>query len=466
MEILLSFLGGMALAALIAWFVAKKMMGQIPKLEQELAAAKAGTAEQVRQARDDEARRYAENLKAQDEAHKLAMAEMDKRFELAMKNLKAEVEVKTGEMLKDRQEEFSKKSNQDIEQILKPLKEKIGELKEEMAKGTKEQIDLKGEMRKQVEDMLKHSEAARKSADDLAAAFMYGSKVQGDWGETILEELLSSQGLTRGVNFDTQYVVRDEKGAIVKSEEDKEMRLDVILHLGNDRDVIVDSKVSLKAYVDYVNAQTPEEKKKALKEHVDSIKKHVKELARKDYSAYIQPPKVSAGFVMMFVPNAGALWVALREEPSLWRWAADLNVYIADEQSLYGALRIVDMTWVQIRQAQNHQQVFALADEMIKRVGEYVVRYNALGDALKKAVIAYHDRGAKISPEGQGIITTAYKLIKLGADSKQLIKVSSTKKQTLEKVLAIDDHLLLQEATPAAEDAAPETEDTTPENEA
>ena len=466
MEILLSFLGGMALAALIAWFVAKKMMGQIPKLEQELAAAKAGTAEQVRQARDDEARRYAENLKAQDEAHKLAMAEMDKRFELAMKNLKAEVEVKTGEMLKDRQEEFSKKSNQDIEQILKPLKEKIGELKEEMAKGTKEQIDLKGEMRKQVEDMLKHSEAARKSADDLAAAFMYGSKVQGDWGETILEELLSSQGLTRGVNFDTQYVVRDEKGAIVKSEEDKEMRLDVILHLGNDRDVIVDSKVSLKAYVDYVNAQTPEEKKKALKEHVDSIKKHVKELARKDYSAYIQPPKVSAGFVMMFVPNAGALWVALREEPSLWRWAADLNVYIADEQSLYGALRIVDMTWVQIRQAQNHQQVFALADEMIKRVGEYVVRYNALGDALKKAVIAYHDSGAKISPEGQGIITTAYKLIKLGADSKQLIKVSSTKKQTLEKVLAIDDHLLLQEATPAAEDAAPETEDTAPENEA
>ena len=415
MEILIYFLCGIVIAALIAFFIARSIVKsrvaqtaesvrmqvesdykvqlakldsdhdhaikQIDALQEQLARAQADAARLVKEAREDAAKRYAEDLEAHEAAHQKAMAELDKRFGVALEKLKSEVEVKTGEMLKDRQEEFSKKSNQDIEQILNPLKERIAELKGEMEKGNKEQIDLKAQMQAHVDAMLKHSDAASKSADNLAAAFMFGSKMQGDWGETILDELLSSQGLTKGVNFDTQYTIRDEKGVALKSEEGKKMIPDVILHLGNDRDVVIDSKVSLKAYVDYVNATTDEDKKRYLKEHIDSLKKHVKELSNKDYSSYIQPPKVSSGFVMMFVPNAGALWSALRAEPSLWRWAADMNVYIADEQSLYGALRIVDMTWMQIKQAQNHQKVFELADEMIKRIGDYVVRYNAIGEA-------------------------------------------------------------------------------------
>ena len=476
MELLLSFLGGLVLTALIAFFIARSVVKSrvsqtgetvkmqvesgykvelaklesalshasedVSKLEEELAGAKADAAKKVQEAREEEAKRSRE-----------AMEELNKRFDVAMEKLKSEVEVKTGDMLKARQEEFSKKSNQDIEQILKPLKERISELKEEMKKGNEEQIDLKAQMRKQVEDMLKHSDAARKSADDLAAAFMYGSKMQGDWGETILEELLTSQGLTRGINFDTQYVVRDQKGAVLKTEDENTMRLDVILHLGNDREVIIDSKVSLKAYVDYVNAENEEDRNKFLKEHVESIKRHVKELSNKDYSSYIQPPKVSAGFVMMFVPHAGALWTALRAEPSLWRWAADMNVYIADEQSLYGALRIVDMTWTQIKQAQNHQKVYELADEMIKRVGDYVVQYNAIGEALKKVAEAYRAGGIKLSPEGRSIITTAQQLVDLGADSKQLIRVNSSKKKPLREVLALDVTPQLESGMTAATEA-------------
>ena len=492
MEILLAFIGGLVFAALVAFFIARGIvksrvaqtgeavriqvesgykvdmarlnseMGhaeeQIARLQGQLDEAKADTARQVKEAKEDAAKRYSEDLEARENAHQKAMEELDKRFQVAMDRLKSEVEVKTGQMLKDRQEEFSKKSNQDIEQILNPLKERIAELKGEMEKGNKEQIDLKAQMRAQVEAMLKHSDAASKSADNLAAAFMFGSKMQGDWGETILTELLSSQGLTKGVNFDTQYTIRDDKGAALKSEEGKKMIPDVILHLGNDRDVIIDSKVSLKAYVDFVNAGTDEDKKKFLKEHIDSIKKHVKELSNKDYSSYIQPPKVSSGFVMMFVPNAGALWAALRAEPSLWRWAADMNVYIADEQSLYGALRIVDLTWMQIKQAQNHKEVFELADEMIKRVGDYVVRYNAIGESLKKVAEAYRSASIKLSPEGQGIITTAARLINLGADSKQLIKVNSSKKEQLGKILDINITPMLDSSINGAEEQEAESE--------
>ena len=199
-----------------------------------------------------------------------------------------------------------------------------------------------------------------------------------------------------------------------------------------------------------MNAENEEDRKVFLKEHVNSIKRHVNELANKDYSSYIQPPKVSAGFVMMFVPNAGALWTALRTEPGLWRWAADKNVYIADEQSLYGALRIVDITWKQIKQAENHQKVFDLADTIIKRIAEYVVRYNAIGEALDKTVQAYRDGSVKLSPEGQSIITTAKQLIDLGADAKQMVKVgskSSKKKLPVWQILSIDTPVLLDNTT-------------------
>lgn len=455
MEILFAFLGGLVLTALIAFFVARSVVKSRVSQADEKARLEVESAYKVEIARLETELQHAKEAK--DEAKKEAaernaeaMKALQERFDETIGKVKAQIKGDTDDMLKARQQEFSEKSNKDIEQILGPLKDRMKDLKEEMEKGNKEQIDLKAKMEKYVDDMLKHSDAARKSADELANAFMYGSKLQGDWGETILSELLSSQGLTEGVNFETQYGVYDAHGKAVKNADGNTMRLDVILHLGDNREVIVDSKVSLKAYMDYVNAENEEDRKVFLKEHVNSIKRHVNELANKDYSSYIQPPKVSAGFVMMFVPNAGALWTALRAEPGLWRWAADKNVYIADEQSLYGALRIVDITWKQIKQAENHQKVFDLADTIIKRIAEYVVRYNAIGEALDKTVQAYREGSVKLSPEGQSIITTAKQLIDLGADAKQMVKVgskSSKKKLPVWQILSIDTPVLLDNTT-------------------
>ena len=193
------------------------------------------------------------------------------------------------------------------------------------------------------------------------------------------------------------------------------MRPDVILHLDERREVIIDSKVSLKAFVDYVNAENEVDRQAFLKAHLDSLKKHVKELAAKDYSSNVQAPKVSAGYVIMFVPHSGALWTALNAEPDLWRRAADMNVYIADEQTLYGALKIVRMTWTQVAQAQNHEKVYALANEMIERVGLFMEKYDALGKALRKATDEYDDGMKKLDVRGQSIINTSRKLIDLGA---------------------------------------------------
>ncbi len=347
MELILAFLGGFFLAGGIAFFVGRTLHGE-------------------------------------------AMSAMQSRF---------------GEMLKERQQEFSRSSGESLSQILNPLKENIADLKKTMDQGNREQAERNGEMKERIKTLLESSNAARKSADDLAAAFKHGSKIQGDWGETILEELLTSQGLTKGIHFDTQAVLGGGS----------QLRPDVILHLDEHREAIIDSKVSLTAYVDYVNAENQADRDAFLKAHVESIRRHVKELAAKDYSSYVKPPKMSAGYVIMFVPNVGALWTALNEAPDLWRKAAEQNVYIADEQSLYGALKIVQVTWTQVVQNQNHEKVYALADEMIDRVGQFLEHYQAMGKAFDKARAEYDDGLRKLQSGGQSIITTSTKLMKLGA---------------------------------------------------
>ena len=403
MELLLSFLGGLALSAIVAYLLARSI------------------------------------IRARDAAHKDAMDALQKRFDETVEKVSTQLKEETGEMLKARQKEFSESSSLSLGQIVTPLKENIAELKKAMEDGSKEQAERNGEMRERIKSLMEHSDAARKSADELAAAFKHGNKMQGDWGETILEELLSSQGLTKGVHFDTQAVIRDAEGRTVRNADGGIMRPDVILHLDERREVIIDSKVSLSAYVDYVNAENEPERQNFLKAHLDSIKKHVKELATKDYSSYVKLPKVSAGYVIMFVPNMGALWTALNAEPDLWRKAADQNVYIADEQSLYGALKIVSMTWTQVAQAQNHEKVYELANEMIDRVGQFMEKYEAVGKALKKATEEYEAAERKLSPQGQSIINTSNKLIKLGA--------KNSDKHPIKTLVDIDE-------IPALEDAA------------
>ena len=387
--------------------------------QQQLAAAKVEAEKVLEGAKAEWAQRYKEDLSVREEAHKNAMESLQKRFDETVSKVTAQVKEETNEMLKARQKEFSESSKVSLGQIVNPLKENIAELKKAMEEGNKEQAERNGEMRERIKSLMEHSDAARKSADELAAAFKHGNKIQGDWGETVLDELLTSHGLTKGVHFDTQAVIKDKDGKVVKNEDGGMMKPDVILHLDERREVIIDSKVSLTSYVDYVNAENEADRAAYLKAHVDSVKKHVKELAAKDYSAYVQSPKVSAGYVIMFVPNIGALWTALKAEPDLWRKAAESNVYITDEQSLYGALKIVSLTWTQVAQTQNHELVYKLANEMIERVGQFVKKYDAIGTALEKATAEFNDGKKKLLPTGQSIINTSNKLIKLGAKNSE-----------------------------------------------
>ena len=367
-------------------------------------------------------------LAAQEERHKEGMAALQARFDETMNTMKAQVQAATDELLKQRQKEFAEQSNTNLGQIVTPLRETIDRMKKAMEDNTLKQTSMSSEMRTNIEHMMRQSQAAQKSAEELTRVFKHG----GDWGETVLDELLEAQGLTRGIHYDTQAVIRDASGQAIKSEGGSTMRPDIILHLDQRREVIIDSKVSLTAFMDYVNAETEEERQQYLKAHIASLQSHVKELSAKDYSSYIQPPKVRMDYVIMFVPHTGALWTALNAQPDLWRKAMDKNVFIADEQTLFAALRIINLTWTQIAQAQNHEKVYALANEMLDRVGQFMKKYQAIGKALDNAAKAYEDGEKKLLPTGQSILQTCAKLKKLGAKTSdrnplpQLTDVEST----------------------------------------
>lgn len=348
--------------------------------------------------------------------HQNAFNEQKERFDDISKRLVAEAKSATEEMLKQRQKDIAESGHATMEQLVNPLKETIAKMEQTMKDSTLKQVETNTSLKDALSQAIDSNAKTKQTADDLIRAFKHDSKIQGDWGECVLEELLASLGLQEGIHFETQAPLRDANGRILVAEETgNTMRPDVVVHLDATKDVIVDSKVSMKAFFEYNRAEDPDERKEWLKKHVESLERHVKELSGKKYAEYVKAPRETIDFVIMFVPRADALWTALTEKPSLWREAMEKGVYIADEQTLYAALRIIKLTWRQVQQAQNQQKVFELANEMVKRVGMFVKQMGDVGKALDNAQKAYQNGMSKFAEKGQSVLTTCRQLESLGA---------------------------------------------------
>lgn len=378
---------------------------------------------------------HAELKQEQEERHQREMDYMHQQFEQTINNLNEKIELTTADVLKSRQEEFSKSSKQSLTDLVTPLNQSIADMKQVVLEYNNKQAEFSGAIKTNLDAIIMQTESARHSAEELTNALKHNVKVQGDYGEAILEELLISSGLTNGVHYETQITLRDKLGRVIKTDDGNMLRPDVIFHLDNQRDVIIDSKVSLTAFMDYVNAETEEKRQYYLSAHIDSIVSQVELLSKKDYSQYIEATRSRMDYVIMFIPMSAAWWTAVNREPKLWRMAMDKNVFIADEQTLFAALRIIKLTWTQIAQIENQKKVFALAEEMIDRVGAFMEQYNNMGQALTNAQRAFDNGMRKLNPNGQSILVTANKLKKIGA--------RDSSKHPIQKY--IDDEKLLEE---------------------
>jgi DNA recombination protein RmuC len=310
-----------------------------------------------------------------------------------------------------------KESNKETMTVItQPLKEAMESMQKAINESQKDGAARSASFREQIQQMLQQTQQLGEKTDSLTNVLRRDNKVSGNMGEIILGDLLASQGLTEGIHYEVQARLRDELGRPLKNDETgKEMQPDVILHYPQGQDAIVDSKVSLVAYEKYVNAETQEEKERYLQDHIKSVRQHVNELARKDYSKYIKNGRDAVDFVIMFVPFESSLQLALANDPTLWREAFEKKVFVTGEQNLLGILHMIHIAWVQNQQAENQEKVFGLAEQLLDRLGDFVQRYNDLGNKIEAVQKAYESTNNKLISGRQSVVQKGRELVDLGA---------------------------------------------------
>lgn len=347
----------------------------------------------------------------------------NKQFETQINALKSELQNTTEKLLQQREDSLVKANDVHLNAVLNPLKNEIEGMKKSMVDNIKTNSENKASLEKAIEDLMKRTQDIGNDANNLAKALKNESKTQGNWGELILENILEKSGLTEGEHYEKQSAIKDSKGnSIFHDETGSRLIPDIVVHYPDNKDLIIDSKVSLTAFVDYCNAADESEKSIALKRHLISIRNHCKELQKKNYSSYIKSPRVSLDYVVMFVPNESAMQLALYEDASLWRDAFESGVFITSEQNLLALLRMIQLAWAQVKQARNQQEIFEAVNKLLDRVGEFVKRYDDLGKKLETLQGSYDDTKKKLYAGNQSVVKAAEKLIDMGGKSDKLIR--------------------------------------------
>ena len=333
-----------------------------------------------------------------------------------LKLVKEQLSSTTQELLRQRTADLHQANAMQMGAIIDPLKETIREMRTSMESSRDQNNKNTATMEQQIRQMLESVQNIGIKADNLANALRFENKTQGNWGETILSELLQSQGLKEGIHFDVQTALRNDQGNLMVNEETgSKMIPDVVLHYPDGKDVVIDSKVSLAAFLDYVEADTEDGKKKALDRHLISLKQHVKELSHKNYSSYIKNGHQSLDYVIMFVPNESALQLALLSDTHLWRDAFDKGVFMTSEQNLIAALRMIQLAWTQELQHQNQERVYELAGTLIDRVADFANRFEKLGVSIDALKGQYSDTQKKLFTGHQSLLVPARQLVEMGA---------------------------------------------------
>lgn len=336
-----------------------------------------------------------------------------------MASVRAEMTARTEEILRAREEELSRKARETFEGISGGLSRDLSAMKDAFEAGKKAQAEDAATLRERfdaaVRDLEAQSRAIGGKADRLADAMRGQKKLQGCWGETVLANLLASEGLVEGRDYDKESTLRDELGfALLGEDSEKRMRPDFILHLPDNNDIVIDAKVSLSAFSDYVESEDPDVRAGAAKRNAEAVREQAKRLARKGYERYLRPGRRMLDYVVMFVPNYPALQLAYTEDPALWRDAYAQGVLITSEETLMPFLRMISIAWTHVEQVRNQQQIIASAQMMIDRVADFAKAHAEMGNKLKDAQDCYDRCSDKLKDSGRSIVQSARQIVKLG----------------------------------------------------
>ncbi|MBR0111262.1 MAG: DNA recombination protein RmuC [Bacteroidales bacterium] len=316
-------------------------------------------------------------------------------------------------------DEFRRKSADSISELLKPIREKFSEFDKSVKETHEKNVAQNASMKSLIEKVMEQSKTVGDEAKNLANALTGYSKVQGDFGEMLLVDVLKNSGLVEGIHFRTQGVITDEAGHEIRSSEGRTLIPDVLVFYPDDTMVVIDSKVSLSAYNSYMNAESIEERMRFAKAHVASVRDHIDELKKKNYASYVPEGKSKVDYNIMFVPMEGAFRLMLEEAPTLWQLAKDNNVLIVSQMTLVIVLNMIQMSWKQHNQEKNIQAVYDTAEELMGQLRGWMDAYVKLGDALGKASDAYDESRRKLVDSNQSVMKKIDKLERLGLAPKR-----------------------------------------------
>lgn len=349
------------------------------------------------------------------DALKQSLEQLRTEREASERTMKSEFKNLANEILTEHQHHLRQANRDSLDLLLKPFKDNITEFRERVERIYAHENEQRGALKNELDNLIKLNQQMTSSAANLTDALKGNSKVQGDWGEAYLETILESTGLVKGIHYHIQQNIKGEEG--------QNLRPDVVLSLPEERSIVIDSKVSLTAYVRYTEAESEAERSQALAEHVQSVKKHVQELALKEYQKLINSPD----FVIMFIPTEPAFLEALKEDNTIWAEAYRKKIIISSPTNLFALLKMVGDMWRRDEQTKNQAEIVDKATKLYEQLVVFTEQLEGVGSALDTAKSKYDEAYKRLHTGNNNIVRLGERLKKLGLP---------TKKQQTAKALA------------------------------
>ncbi len=336
-----------------------------------------------------------------------------------IETLRAQMSADSERVLREREEDLEKRARSLFENLSAGLDKDLKGMKDAFEQNRKTHVEtsqsLKENLDNAVRNLREQTLSIGDKADNLAEALKGRNKAQGNWGEVILDNLFTSEGLREGRDYDKEETLRDEHGNIVRNEDtDRRMRPDFILHYPDGNDIVVDSKVVLTAMYDYYSNDDENLRADAMARNLAAMREQIRRLAKKDYSRYLKPGHRMLDYVIMFVPVYSALRLAYEADRNLWHDAYAQGVLITTEETLMPFLRMIRIAWTSHEQVANQQQIIAAAEMMLSRVSDFCTAHAKMGEKLEDALKYYDACDKKLRERGQSIVGAANKLISYG----------------------------------------------------